>query len=84
MAAKKQKTKSKRPSPPVQSSSRVRSGPNRHRAKYGGDSRNVWVRVAVPGRGQALHVGEGNMLLELFPLIASTIAMFSFLVLTAK
>jgi hypothetical protein len=59
-------------------------GPNRHRAQYGGDSRNVWVRVAVPGRRQALHVGEGNMLLELFPLIASTMAMFSFLVLTAE
>jgi hypothetical protein len=59
-------------------------GSNRHRTQYDGDSRNVWVRVAVPGRGQALHVGEGNMLLELFPRIASTMAMFGFLVLTAK
>jgi hypothetical protein len=61
-----------------------RFGSDRHHVQHGRDPCNIRVCVAGSDRSKALHVREENMLLELFPLIASAMATFGFLVLTAE
>jgi hypothetical protein len=52
--------------------------------QHGRDHSHLWLCVAVPRRSKALHLKEVSLLLESFPLIAATLAVFCFLALAAE